>query len=107
MIICRCQKNNTWTWIQDHPKIIKPNAVVCFNDDYPREKCNFPIIAQVSVDKYNDNSVSVSWFIRNRTAIKGLQILYYNEDVNSDVSISMQICSPLVFFLFIFQSYSF
>ncbi|XP_072939637.1 uncharacterized protein [Epargyreus clarus] len=85
VIICRCQKNNTWTWIQDHPKIIKPNAVVCYNDDYPREKCNFPMIAQVSIDKHNDNSVSVSWFIRNRTAIKGLQILYYNEDIDTDV----------------------
>lgn len=46
-----------------------------------------PVISQLSVDKHKDNSVSVSWFIRNRTAIKALQILYYGEDSNSDVSI--------------------
>ncbi|CAK1546170.1 unnamed protein product [Leptosia nina] len=80
IIICRCQKNNTWTWIQDHPKIIEPNSVNCFNNEYPNGKCNFPLIAQVSVDKHNDGSVSVSWFIRNRTSIKYLQIMYYNEE---------------------------
>lgn len=85
-IVCRCQKNNTWTWIQDHPKIINPIAVKCLNDEYPNGKCNFPLIAQVSVDKHNDNSVSVSWFIRNRTSIKILQILYYDEDETSEVS---------------------
>ncbi|XP_045494286.1 chaoptin-like [Colias croceus] len=85
VIICRCQKNNTWTWIQDHPKIIKPNAVKCFNDEYPNGKCNFPLIAQVSVDKHNDNSVSVSWFIRNRTSIKAIQIMYYDDDDTSEV----------------------
>ncbi|CAG4916151.1 unnamed protein product [Colias eurytheme] len=85
VIICRCQKNNTWTWIQDHPKIIKPNAVKCLNDEYPNGKCNFPLIAQVSVDKHNDNSVSVSWFIRNRTSIKAIQIMYYDDDDTSEV----------------------
>ncbi|XP_041970703.1 uncharacterized protein LOC121727092 isoform X2 [Aricia agestis] len=85
VIECRCQKNNTWTWIQDHPKIIKPHSVLCFNDEYPKDKCNFPIIAQLSVDKHNDNSVSVSWFIRNRTAIKALQILYYDDAKDTKV----------------------
>ncbi|XP_030028439.2 protein artichoke [Manduca sexta] len=86
IILCSCQKDNTWVWIQDHPKIIKPNAVTCLNNEYPKEKCDIPVISQLSVDKHKDNSVSVSWFIRNRTAIKALQILYYGEDVNSDVN---------------------
>ncbi|XP_053603949.1 protein artichoke-like [Plodia interpunctella] len=85
ILICNCQKDNTWIWIQDHPKIIKSNTVTCLNDDYPKEKCDVPIISQLSVDKHKDNSVSVSWFIRNRTAIKALQILYYGEDVSSEV----------------------
>lgn len=86
VIVCLCQKNNTWTWIQDHPKIVKPNTFHCVNEDYPKDKCNFPLIAQLSVDKHSDNSVSVSWFIRNRTAIKALQMIYYEENENSDVS---------------------
>ncbi|CAF4766912.1 unnamed protein product [Pieris macdunnoughi] len=85
VIICRCQKNNTWTWIQDHPKIIEPNSVKCLNNEYPNGKCNFPLIAQMSVDKHNDGSVSVSWFIRNRTSIKVLQIMYYDEEESSEV----------------------
>lgn len=86
VLTCNCQKNNTWVWIQDHPKIIKSDTVTCLNDDIPKEKCNVPVISQLSVDKHKDNSVSVSWFIRNRTAIKALQILYYSEDVYSEVS---------------------
>ncbi|CAK1598949.1 unnamed protein product [Parnassius mnemosyne] len=86
VIICSCQKNNTWTWIQDHPKIIQKNAVTCHNDEYPKEKCDFPILTQMSIDKHKDNSVSISWFIRNRTAVKSLQILYYDDDLNSDVT---------------------
>lgn len=85
ILTCNCQKNNTWVWIQDHPKIIKSDTVTCLNDDIPKEKCNVPVISQLSVDKHKDNSVSVSWFIRNRTAIKALQILYYSEDVYSEV----------------------
>lgn len=85
-ITCNCQKDNIWVWIQDHPKIIKSNAIICLNDEYPKEKCDIPIISQLSVDKHKDNSVSVSWFIRNRTAIKALQIIYYDEDANFDVS---------------------
>ncbi|KAJ2952070.1 hypothetical protein O0L34_g4334 [Tuta absoluta] len=85
VLICTCQKNNTWLWIQDHLKIIKPESVTCLNEEYPRERCNVPVISQLSVDKHKDNSVSVSWFIRNRTAIKALQILYYSEDYYSDV----------------------
>lgn len=86
VIVCRCQKNNTWTWIQDHPKIIKPYSVICFNDDYPKEKCDFPLIVHLSIDKHNDNSVLVTWLIRNRTALKALKILYYNENIASNVS---------------------
>ncbi|XP_023933814.2 protein artichoke [Bicyclus anynana] len=89
VIICRCQKNNTWTWIQDHPKIIKPYSVICFNDDYPREKCDFPLIVHLSIDKHNDNSVLVTWLIRNRTALKALKILYYNENVESNVKLKV------------------
>ncbi|XP_050667534.1 protein artichoke-like [Leptidea sinapis] len=85
VIICLCQKNNTWTWIQDHPKVIKQNTVSCLNDQYPKVKCDFPSITQVSVDKHKDNSVSLSWFIRNRTAIKVLQIIYYNDVITSEV----------------------
>ncbi|XP_052749315.1 uncharacterized protein LOC113515602 isoform X2 [Galleria mellonella] len=85
VLICNCQKDNTWVWIQDHPKIINSKTVTCLNDDYPKEKCDAPIISQLSVDKHKDSSVSVSWFIRNRTAIKALQILYYGEDVHTDV----------------------
>lgn len=97
-MLCNCQKDNTWVWIQDHPKIIKANAVTCLNDEYPKEKCDVPIISQLSVDKHKDNSVSVSWFIRNRTAIKALQILYYGEDVTSDVSILVGIKKIVLFF---------
>ncbi|CAG4993632.1 unnamed protein product [Parnassius apollo] len=86
VIICSCQKNNTWTWIQDHPKIIQTNDVTCHNDEYPKEKCDFPILTQMSIDKHKDNSVSISWFIRNRTAVKSLQILYYDDDLNSGVT---------------------
>lgn len=86
IIICNCQKDNTWIWIQDHPKIIKASSVTCLNNEYPKEKCNIPVISQLSIDKHKDNSVSISWFIRNRTAIKALQILYYGEDDNSEVS---------------------
>ncbi|CAB3239379.1 unnamed protein product [Arctia plantaginis] len=85
VILCSCKKDNAWVWIQDHPKIMKSNAVICYNDEYPQEKCDVPVISQLSVDKHKDNSVSVSWFIRNRTAIKALQILYYGEDGNNDV----------------------
>ncbi|CAB3257767.1 unnamed protein product [Arctia plantaginis] len=85
VILCSCKKDNAWVWIQDHPKIMKSNAVICYNDEYPQEKCDVPVISQLSVDKHKDNSVSVSWFIRNRTAIKALQILYYGEDGNYDV----------------------
>ncbi|XP_026737376.1 protein artichoke-like [Trichoplusia ni] len=85
VIICSCQKDNAWVWIQDHPRIIKSNAVTCYKDEYPKEKCDIPVISQLSVDRHKDNSVSVSWFIRNRTAIKALQILYYGEDGNTNV----------------------
>ncbi|XP_037964164.2 chaoptin [Plutella xylostella] len=85
IMICNCEKDNTWVWIQDHPKIIKPTAVSCLNNEYPTEKCDIPIISQLSIDKHKDNSVSVSWFIRNRTAIKSLQLLYYAEDIDSEV----------------------
>ncbi|KPJ03724.1 hypothetical protein RR46_04336 [Papilio xuthus] len=85
--MCSCQRNNTWTWIQDHPKIIDSSAVTCLNDEYPKEKCDFPTITQLSIDKHKDNSVSVSWFIRNRTAVKSLQIMYYDDDITTDVSI--------------------
>ncbi|XP_047984425.1 immunoglobulin superfamily member 10-like [Leguminivora glycinivorella] len=84
-LICNCERDNTWVWIQDHPKIIKSKAVTCVHNEYPKEKCDVPIISQLSVDKHKDNSVSVSWFIRNRTAIKALQIIYYSEDIQSDV----------------------
>ncbi|XP_047528577.1 chaoptin-like [Vanessa atalanta] len=87
IIICRCQKNNTWTWIQDHPKIFKSYEVICFNEDYPKEKCDFPLIVQLSIDKHNDNSILLTWLIRNRTAIKALKILYYNENLDSDVKL--------------------
>lgn len=86
VILCSCQKDNAWVWIQDHPKVIKSNLVTCFNNEYPKEKCDVPVISQLSVDRHKDNSVSVSWFIRNRTAIKALQILYYGEDGHTDVS---------------------
>ncbi|XP_013170382.1 PREDICTED: leucine-rich repeats and immunoglobulin-like domains protein 2 [Papilio xuthus] len=85
IIMCSCQRNNTWTWIQDHPKIIDSSAVTCINDEYPKEKCDFPTITQLSIDKHKDNSVSVSWFIRNRTAVKSLQIMYYDDDITTDV----------------------
>lgn len=85
VILCSCQKDNAWVWIQDHPKVIKSNLVTCFNNEYPKEKCDVPVISQLSVDRHKDNSVSVSWFIRNRTAIKALQILYYGEDGHTDV----------------------
>ncbi|KAL4710070.1 hypothetical protein ACJJTC_016472 [Scirpophaga incertulas] len=84
-LTCNCQKDNTWVWIQDHPAIIKSSAVSCQNDEYPKEKCDIPIISQLSVDKHKDNSVSISWFIRNRTAIKALQIIYYDEDSNFEI----------------------
>ncbi|CAG9559704.1 unnamed protein product [Danaus chrysippus] len=87
VIICRCQKNNTWTWIQDHPKIIKQYTVTCFNDDYPKEKCDLPFIVQLSADKQDDNSVLVTWLIRNRTSVKALHVLYYNEVTFSDVKL--------------------
>nr|XP_032512762.1 receptor like protein 23-like isoform X2 [Danaus plexippus plexippus] len=87
VIICRCQKNNTWTWIQDHPKIIKQYAVTCFNEDYPKEKCDLPFIVQLSADKQDDNSVLITWLIRNRTSVKALHVLYYNEITFSDVKL--------------------
>lgn len=89
VILCSCQKDNAWVWIQDHPKVIKSNSVTCYNNEYPKEKCDVPVISQLSVDRHKDNSVSVSWFIRNRTAIKALQILYYGEEGNTDVSIKL------------------
>lgn len=84
---CNCQRDNAWVWIQDHPNIIKRNSVSCLSDQYPKEKCDIPVISQLSVDRHKDNSISMSWFIRNRTSIKALQILYYAEDANSDVCI--------------------
>lgn len=85
IIVCNCEKENAWVWIQDHPQIIRNNRFICFNDDYPKDKCNIPIISQLSVEKHKDNSVSVSWLIRNRTSIKTLQILYYG-DLTSKVN---------------------
>lgn len=86
-MICNCEKENAWVWIQNHPQIVNTNKIICFNDEYPVDKCNVPTISQVTVDKHKDNSVSVSWLIRNRTSIKALQLIYYGERVNSNVSI--------------------
>lgn len=85
VLTCNCQRDNAWVWIQDHPNTIKSNDVSCLNGQYPKEKCDAPVISQLSVDKHKDNSVSMSWFIRNRTAIKAIQIIYYAEDINTDV----------------------
>lgn len=94
MLKCNCERNNTWVWIQDHPKLIDVNSISCL--DFPEEKCDIPVISQLAIDKHRDNSVSISWFVRNRTAIKALQLLYFNsadDIVSKAYCTAMYVCS--------------
>ncbi|GBP47994.1 Chondroadherin-like protein [Eumeta japonica] len=93
MIVCSCEKNNTWTWIQDHPRTIRASIITCLNREFVKEKCILPTISQLSIDKNKDNSVKTKYLKTNEASAQITElksnlnyvlcvIALYNEPLN-------------------------
>ncbi|CAG4993621.1 unnamed protein product [Parnassius apollo] len=90
-LICNCESQEQWKWMQEHLKIIRRGSknLFCehpdelqgyrFTELTPQKLCDVPIVIRVAIQDIQTYSVIVSWQSRNQTGLNGFQVAYFGE----------------------------
>lgn len=96
---CNCENQDLWHWLQDHINLLpidNGKTLTCsqpakllgqiFLHLKPSDMCPLPLITSLEPMHIRENSIVVTWTVRNQTRFGGFRFDYYSVDATQEDS---------------------